>query len=699
MGKTIRLANGSQYIEFDEQHGNIVALGDVSRGISLVRETRLAENFRILLPLAHWRGHYISGKDQMLSSYELTEDECMLVWDTLTSREGNFPIRVTLRVKLQSETFTFSLSVENNSEFIVEETIYPAIGGLANFEESDDWMLHAADWGGKGREWTAFKTFPGTYLGPENPVWIKNYESLPWIDLYDAKRSRGVYIGVHDKTPRHSAAYAQLFPGINSRAKQRESRWPKPVDMPGTPIGMMLGWSTFPFLQPGETLQGAPIVVHFHDGTWREGADFFRQWFDNTVLKTKPARTWLTDEDAWQSTIISYPEDSIMYRFSDLPKLAEAALHAGIHVLQIDGWDVGGIDRGYPQYEPDPRLGTWDDLADAIRTCQEMGVRVLLFANLQWANIETEWFQNELKNYAVQDPRGFAKNSMGWEYHTTLGLTANCESRMVVMNPAHSAFQDIILRQLEHIVKLGADGIQLDKMGTGGDGGFHANIDYHPDFADCRDRSLKESVLETVVKYRDLALKARPDFAIASESHWDRLTPFVEASYARFFDGDHLPTFRYAFPNFRQTCCITGPTDFELVNLAIQYGYILNIEGRCLHGNIDDMPILLPYVKEVLQLRRRHKDVLWDSQLISLDNAGVQVTGDVSCCVHQSLANPSDYALVVSNHTENNVEIKLQIEGVSQVEVEQPYATAVNMSSTDALSIASRRFAVIFWSR
>jgi hypothetical protein len=89
-----------------------------------------------------------------------------------------------------------------------------------------------------------------------------------------------------------------------------------------------------------------------------------------------------------------------------MPQLARDALAYGIRVLQIDGWDVGGIDRDYPQYTPDPRLGTWTELQAALVECAALGVEVLLFSNLQWVNLETDWYQNELHQYTVRDPLG-----------------------------------------------------------------------------------------------------------------------------------------------------------------------------------------------------------------------------------------------------------------------------------------------------
>jgi hypothetical protein len=395
---------------------------------------------------------------------------------------------------------------------------------------------------------------------------------MPWIDLYDARRRRGMLLAHLDPAPGGaiSMAYAQLSPCTTYRGQTQF--WPDPAEAGDTPIGMTLAWACFPFLNPCASWTSPPVVAHFHRGTWYAAADYYRAWFDRTMpVPADKHGSWLAEQDAWQSTIISYPEDTIGYRFADLPKLAAAAREAGIGVLQIDGWDIGGIDRNYPHYTPDPRLGSADDLRAAITACRALGGETLLFSNLQWAHIETEWYRRELHRYAVQDPRGDARNSMGWEYHTLLGLAGQCEPRMVQMDPAHPEFRRIILEQLAHVMELGAAGTQIDKLGgTWG-------IDYNPSVPLPRASALMQGTWETLRDFLAQARARNPRFCLASETHWDRAIPFVDACYARFFSREHLPTIGYTFPEFRQTCCITGHYDYGMVNNCLRYGHIVNV--------------------------------------------------------------------------------------------------------------------------
>lgn len=641
----IVLDNGAVHVEFDREHGRMTRLRHAALGIDVVTEPRLAENFRLLLPLPGWRGHYVLGREQRLADAALEGgDQCRLSWRGLRSRQGHFDIDVTQTILLGGDDLTSTIEIVNRSGLEIEEVANIVLGGLANPGERHDWRIHFADAAGKGTEWPVYDAFPGTYLGPSRPVWLRPYPggmAMPWLDIYHAGERKGFYLGNHDPDARLSAVWAELTPcttyGGPDGATQR---WPDPRHAGSAPVGMALSWNSFPFIAPGGRWAGPPVALHFHRGTWRAAADHFRAWFD-TRQEVDKRGSWLNDEDAWQSTIISYPEGTVGYRFRDLPELARRAKAVGVNVLQIDGWDIGGIDRDYPRYTPDPRLGTWDELREALAECHAMGVHVLLFSNLQWVSVDTAWYANELHRYVVHDPFGNHRAGMGWEYNTTLGLLNQTIHRMVMANPGHPEYRRIILDQLQNVVRLGAHGTQIDKLlGM-------AEIDYSPANTGPRD-GIPRAVLDTLAEYLRVAREHDPDFRIATEAHWDKAMPYVDASYSRFFARDHLPTFQYTFPEFRQSCCITGDWDYGLVNNCLRFGHIINIEARCLHGDASDVPDLARYVSEALRVRRSIRDRIWDSRLVDPALVDMSAPDSVFHALHRGTRHGA--LTLVANH-------------------------------------------------
>jgi uncharacterized protein DUF6259 len=694
---TAVLRSGALRVEIEPEHGRIVRLGHAKLGVEVVTEPRLAENFRLLVPLPHRRGHYVAGRDQPLAELRVDGDRCWLRWHGVASEEGRFDVDVTQTIQLSGDDVTVRTEVANHSPYQVEEVANVVLGGMGNATERTDWRLHFANGGGQGEEWSCYDTFPGSYLGPARPVWTRMYPggmAMPWIDLYHVSGGKGLYVGNHDPQARQSVVWSELTPCTTYGGPGGDGQyWPDPDRAGGEPVGMALSWNSIPFVRPGTTWQGPPIVLHFHEGTWWAAAEYFRSWYDATIAAGRPPidqrRSWLATEDAWQSTIISYPDGTIGYRFRDLPAMARQAREAGITVLQIDGWDIGGIDRDYPRYSPDPRLGTAEELREALAECRRLGVYVMLFANLQWVNVETDWYDAELHRYVVRDPHGNPRGGMGWEYNTTLGLLGQPVHRMVMANPARPEFQRIILDQLANTVRLGGAGTQIDKLGA------LAQVDYAPDNPLPPADAVPAGALETLARFHRRARREAPEFCLAAEMHWDRAVPYVDASYSRFFTTDHLPTFAAAFPEYRQSCCVTGDFDYGLVNNCLRFGHVVNVEARCLHATVAEAPHLGRYVAEALRVRRALRDRIWDSRLVDPRRAGVQGPPEVRYCLHRGTG--SGRFTVVLNHFDavpHTVEIG-PLAGNPAAVVHRPYTASQQIELPCRVEIPPEEFVIV----
>ena len=88
-------------------------------------------------------------------------------------------------------------------------------------------------------------------------------------------------------------------------------------------------------------------------------------------------------ETAFLHTMFLLPEDNINLRFKEIPRWAKSAKKYGVNHVMLAGWQVGGHDRGYPYYTPDPQLGTWKELEAGIRAAHKLGLRVSFFVNCQ----------------------------------------------------------------------------------------------------------------------------------------------------------------------------------------------------------------------------------------------------------------------------------------------------------------------------
>ena len=80
-GGTVNMENDLYCVEVDSRTGVISRIFDKIGQIDLLTERRLADNFRLLLPLPQLEANYILGKKQALTSAEQTGNGMTLRWD------------------------------------------------------------------------------------------------------------------------------------------------------------------------------------------------------------------------------------------------------------------------------------------------------------------------------------------------------------------------------------------------------------------------------------------------------------------------------------------------------------------------------------------------------------------------------------------------------------------------------------------
>ena len=382
------LTNDRVRLEIDSESGQIVSFGCEPHLPELVSEPRLSENWRLLVHMPAGVTQ-ISAQDQKLARCSIDGASAVLEWKTLQAPEETLEINVTQFIELDEDTITARLELINNTDYDIEE-VYPlCIGGLANWEEQDDWYLCVPGiiWG--GQEHPFYREFPGSYIGPDRTSFIYTYPgtsvdfwqqnlSMSWVTLYNKRTGQAVYAGNHNPEVDFSGFWGALDPcasWANPPGRWGPQVWPHPSQAgDDTPIGASVGWVFFPFLKGHETYTSPDVVYHFHSGGWWESARYYRRWFRANVGETNVRERGMVQWDAWQATFMDSPDGRVRLRYSDLEKYAADAKAFGVNLIMIAGWHDGGIDTNYPHFaETNPRLGTRQEFEAAIAACEANG--------------------------------------------------------------------------------------------------------------------------------------------------------------------------------------------------------------------------------------------------------------------------------------------------------------------------------------
>jgi hypothetical protein len=613
-------------LRLSEATGDLIGLLWKSPGMEIIGEPRLGENFRILLPQDNYQANYFNSQDQKVSRIEVVPDGVLCSYDSLRNDRETIAVKVRYRIQAVDGQIHFSIEVDNPTDRKLAEVMYGIIGGQKGIGDRHDTqsMVPGANDNMSPSVFTRFRGgVRGGNFGIPYDAMSFTYPgamSMGWIDIYNQKADVGYYYANQDKETRLMLLNMELRPF--SKASDPRDDWPLPSELPaGEPVGMTMGWVNLPYLSKGAFTSG-PVAIEVHKGDWHEASKIYRSWFDRNFTVQR-APDWLRKENAWQSIILSNSEDVVLHRFDELPKLAADAKKYGITTFEILGWDMGGIDRGYPQYQPNPRLGTPEEFRKALADMHAMGVHPLIFANVDVADTATPLFQNKLKQYAVDGRFAPDWNLFGWGEGTISGRAGLARSNMTLVSPAHPEFRKFLMDQYLQLVRDGADGFQLDKSNGSGVLDFNKQLPVSPD------ESLVPGILETFKELLSGARAIKPNFSLAGEVWFDRSLPYVDVSYMRMGSIDiGSPVLRYTFPEWTATLFGETPGDYHQMNNGMRYGFVWDLSPRHYTASVDE-PTTQPlarYVSELIRIRKQYADLLFLGRFN--DTMGASVTGD-----------------------------------------------------------------------
>jgi len=699
----IELENSAYAIALDSASGIIVSLWDKKSGVNLITEPRLADNFRLLIPLRDLEANYILGREQRLTRYEKGPDRLTLTWQgPLTNPRGRFDVAVTMTILLTAMAVEFSLEVHNQTPHDIAEVWYPILGGFTGIGRRQDCreMIPVA---GHSSNTNLFHTFEGRSaaggLGIPYAEVIYAYPApmpMPWISLYNTKLNRALYFACHDRVCRYKAVRFELHPGIGSR--RYGGNWPRgeEIDAASTPCGLRLHWAHFPYTKPQQSFSGPAVVLQFLDGDWHDAARLYRQWYESQFPILSPTSNWMRQKPAFVDTMFLLPEGNVVLKFRDIPQWARNAADFGVTSVLISGWNVGGHDGSYPEYEPDPRLGTWDDLKQGIRACHQMGVHVFFFANIQPVRVDTDWFKRELHRYTARDKWGVDYEGMGFGMGTLgarLGFT-----RVPLLGECSGipAYREMLVGKMQKLAAIGADGLHIDKLWPERGLDFNPLSTLSPDQATSVGRLL---ALEEILR----ACRAiNPEFALSTECAWDRTLAYSNVAWAWHNNAaDHVPVMKFTFPEWFPGMAAPQPFDTTAVNNAVRYGYqiFLGPGNYVAPESLAYPPMrqLSAYVREVLQVLEPVKDTVTLGEF--LDTLSVQFEGPEEM-QYSVFRNPrtGKRACVVVNMGESSSRATVKGfdgSGGGEVEIRQPFICPHPAHLPVEVEIPSERFVIV----
>ncbi len=590
-------------VSFDTSSGAVLRFENKGTHWAVEGTPRLGASFELdLLPDDH-KPDAILGKNQAAFAVEkISGQSARLQWKNLVDEHGHvLPITLTVCASVVGKALNFQADIENDSSVMIESVKFPFLGDLNRAPDRAPLTVSHMWYGNLSSQEVS-----------------KSPTVMSRQSLFCLIQSPKEGVCVEMKNPTQPYLVDFMFRPQDS-VKQSS-------------VGRRVEFFArhFIYLHPHSSAPLAPIALECYDGDWHAGVDIYKKW-RTSWFKEPSIPAWIKQVNSWQQLQIDSPVQDHRVPYTNLIFYANQCAKNGVGAIQLVGWNHWGQDGGDPAQDTEPGLGSWTQLHDFIHQSQEMGVKIILFAKLNWADLTTEWYSNELYKYECTDPDGKMYEQGGYSYYTPAELAGYEMHRRAVMDFQDPAYRDVATAEFKKTLALGSAGWLWDEVC------HHASVLYSwspnhgydpPGYIYGGDMPLERQLWAA-------ADQVNTNFLFSGEGPEDWLMQYVPCSYFRI-TADSIPVCRYLDPQAPLVVAVTGFNDREKLNLCLLDRYIIEYEPYDFKGFLEDFPMTLAYGKQIDALRRKYADYIWFGTFKDTLGASVNSNGSIRYAVYQA---------------------------------------------------------------
>jgi len=589
-------------------------------------------------------------------------------------------IEVSIRYARSAEDGALDVSAEirnGTEDWVVSEFFGPEIKGLG-IRNPEEYSLIRSTRKGLRTDMRALKAVAGKKKDADGWSWKKEgyYEIPPYGPMKFcilAGKEDGLYLGIDNDKYEKIGGIFRYYPDSDQ-------------------IGIMN--RSFFFCHPGETYTTPSTHLWAYKGDWHVAADRYRKWF-LAHHEIAPHPEWVRHTTGWMLTILKQQNAEIIWPYAAIGReMSDEAEKNGFNLLGLFGRAIGGHDRFYPDYTPDPDMGGEEAFRKGLEEMHARGLRAIVYTNGQLLdrNGLDDWWETTGKSLSLVNKKGEVYGESFQKFHDG----PNRQFTWACMRT--SQWQDMLMDFAMDAARLGADGIIFDQLGGPSYRRCYSKDHGHkvPDFAYGPD------LMQTLEHISREVRKTYPDFVFMTEGYCDYELPSVTISHRGMSGRSYatatqknmedmalhrgvsypFPQFvTYTFPEALGTTNNPAPTNRRIyINYAAMFNDRPEIEVRYTpdkrfletginrtkeeYKNIkgptsgsgpfhedavmhDDLHTLRLYSKQVLDMLRAHSDVMYDG--IFVDDRGFTLDSGSPLVYAKAYENGNKRAVLVWN--------------------------------------------------
>ncbi len=631
-----------------------------------------------------------------------------------------YQIALDIIFTTQDQKFNLSSKIRNNEKkLVVVEFEGPIISGI-NFKIEDYNLIMP---NGVGQEFVTTPTpqiaankvsFKGGLSWNLNKVngdyelaahYPSRFATMQWCAFKG--KNEGLYLGSHDV--KHGS---KIF-NVNYQEGKKQYEF---------------SFSHQVAVHPQEHYEFPALVVYPFKGTWHQGADVYRKWF-NTSMPLVEVPTWAKNASGWMLTILKQQNNEVMWDYPALAEMNKLSVERGLDIIGLYGWAHGGHDRFYPDYYPDTLMGGQQALVKALAAIKKAGKRSIIYVNGQLMDQNGTKYWDSIgksinivkKNRELDYQKWHKYKDAPARFHGLACLSADLwYERMLQLAKEANAY--------------GADGIIYDQLAVTAPKYCYSTSHNHktPEIMYTGDRYAFLRKIATTMS------TINPDFIIMTEGLSDVVLNSI-AWFHGYENGVYVPTqkeiegkysktayssvfpemFKYTFSEMLTTTRNPSPVNNRLIlNYATIYGFRQELESRYAadvrylkenripvpedYANVISKPDLelvtsqdpiamKTYTKAIIDFQRENADLLWHGKYI--DEKKFEYKGNQ--IVARAFENGNRIGVVLWNYGNTAQSFTLNVPGYVLETVTEPGKAVVAINEP----LAAESIRLITWKK
>ena len=634
-----RLENEYLILDLDRS-GSVTSLFSKVLQKEFLEERINSPLFRLMIPNSLWDGRHIDSCEQERVEFLLIDSRsARIVYRNLEVERHGFDLNVVVHMVLDREDIRLSIEVENSSDELVSDVIFPIVSGFGR--NTEEYSLYMP---------TQFRDrivkHPLKNLGDDNHItWNRMRHKLylrypqwlvsSWVDFSNEKNGLAIDVRNGD---------FELFDFYVEKLILKDKR---DASMNRRTLQMAIAF--YPNLRKGERWKSCEIILTPHTGDWHITADRHRKWLDLIIQRPEVCESF-KNSVGWTFYFMKHQDGTQVRNYSDIDRIARETLRTGLKYAMVFGWQEKGHDNYYSfGYYPNRDWGGLEALKKGISRARKSGCELIPFFNGTLLDTKTAEYKEFGYRWPVLGRTGSpysggdaSRNIFDIPFRNAAMATSSRNMMLYDLCITGKESSKWFLDTAKRIMtEYDFQNIQLDQIG------HKSYVCHNGDHGHTRSENAYTKELADLLSKLRVYMKSHcnPNAVIISEGFSDLVSRYCDGSW-NWFQLENPEIVRYSLPWIIYSHEIDA-LEYANANRCFANGILFDLKINGGDNSIEEFPEFQQHILRLARLKPRLKNTYVDGDF--RDEENVVYSRDTSVVVKRYAGSSGETSLLVAN--------------------------------------------------